>query len=66
MAEIVRRMWNYNTNTWNTYAKTQWDREIGWGTAPDKYKPQTPVDQDDIDWSVNGTDTEFYDAFENH
>ncbi len=55
MAEIVRRMWNYNTNTWNTYTKTQWDREIGWGTVTNKYKPQSELTQSDfIDMMIKG------------
>ena len=55
MAEIIQRTWNYNSSTWNTYTKKQWDREIGWGNAPNKYKPQSELTQSDfIDMMIKG------------
>ncbi len=55
MAEIIQRTWNYNSSTWNTYTKKQWDREIGWGAAPNKYKPQSELTQSDfIDMMIKG------------
>ena len=55
MAEIIQRTWNYNSSTWNTYTKKQWDREIGWGTVPNKYKPQSELTQSDfIDMMIKG------------
>ena len=43
------------TKTWNTYTKKQWDREIGWGTAPDKYKHESELTQSDyIDMMIKG------------
>ena len=55
MSEIIQRTWNYNSGTWNTYTKKQWDREIGWGTTPNKYKPQNELTQSDfIDMMIKG------------
>ena len=55
MAEIISRKWNYMTKTWNKYTKKQWDREIGWGTAPDKYKHESELTQSDyIDMMIKG------------
>ena len=55
MSEIIQRTWDFNSSTWNTYTKKQWDREIGWGTAPNKYKPQSELTQSDfIDMMIKG------------
>ena len=55
MAELVQRTWNYDTGTWNKYTKKQWDREIGWGSPPTKYKHESEYTQSDyIDMMKKG------------
>ena len=55
MAELVQRTWNYDTGTWNKYTKKQWDREIGWGKVPEKYKSDVELTHSDhIDRMIKG------------
>ena len=55
MAIIVPSTWNYDTKTWHTDTQKQWDREIGWGKVPEKYKSDVELTHSDhIDRMIKG------------